>query len=43
MHSAGLPVAAQLIGRHHADEQLLALAQRIETDYAFTLPLPDLD
>ena len=43
MHSAGLPIAAQLIGRHHADEQLLALAQCIETDYAFTLPLPDLD
>jgi len=43
MHSAGLPIAAQLIGRHHADEQLLALAQRIETDHAFTLPLPDLD
>lgn len=43
MHSKGLPMAAQLIGRHHADEQLLALASRIETDYAFTLPLPDLD
>ena len=42
MHSKGLPMAAQLIGRHHADEQLLALASRIETDYGFTLPLPDL-
>lgn len=42
MHSAGLPFAAQLIGRHHADEALLDLASRIETDYAFKLPLPDL-
>jgi len=42
MHSAGLPIGAQLIGRHHADEALLDLASRIETDYAFKLPLPDL-
>jgi aspartyl-tRNA(Asn)/glutamyl-tRNA(Gln) amidotransferase subunit A len=43
MHSAGLPIAAQLVGKHHGDEQLLGLASRIETDYDFTLPLPDLD
>jgi aspartyl-tRNA(Asn)/glutamyl-tRNA(Gln) amidotransferase subunit A len=42
LHSQGLPIGAQLIGRHHADEQLLALASRIETDYDFTLPPPDL-
>jgi aspartyl-tRNA(Asn)/glutamyl-tRNA(Gln) amidotransferase subunit A len=40
MHSAGLPIAAQLVGRHHADEALLDLASRIETDYDFELPLP---
>jgi len=43
MHSAGLPMAAQLVGRHHGDEQLLGLARQIEADYDFTLPLPDLD
>jgi aspartyl-tRNA(Asn)/glutamyl-tRNA(Gln) amidotransferase subunit A len=43
MHSAGLPIAAQLIGKHHRDEQLLALASLIETDYDFSLPLPELD
>ena len=43
MHSAGLPIGAQLVGRHHADEALLDLASRIETDYDFQLPLPDLD
>ena len=43
MHSAGLPIGAQLVGKHHGDEQLLGLASLIETDYDFTLPLPDLD
>ena len=43
MHSAGLPIGAQLVGRHYADEALLDLATRIETDYDFELPLPDLD
>jgi aspartyl-tRNA(Asn)/glutamyl-tRNA(Gln) amidotransferase subunit A len=43
MHSEGLPIAAQLIGRHYADEQLLDLACRIESDYDFELPLPELD
>jgi aspartyl-tRNA(Asn)/glutamyl-tRNA(Gln) amidotransferase subunit A len=42
MHSEGLPFAAQLIGKHHQDEQLLALASRIESDFDFKLPLPDL-
>ena len=43
MHSEGLPFAAQLIGRHHGDEQLLELASRIEADFDFKLPLPELD
>jgi aspartyl-tRNA(Asn)/glutamyl-tRNA(Gln) amidotransferase subunit A len=43
MHSAGLPISAQLVGKHYGDEQLLGLASLIETDYDFTLPLPDLD
>jgi aspartyl-tRNA(Asn)/glutamyl-tRNA(Gln) amidotransferase subunit A len=43
MHTAGLPIAAQLVGKHYGDEQLLGLASLIETDYDFSLPLPDLD
>lgn len=43
MHSQGLPYAAQLIGKHHGDEQLLQLAERIESGYGFSLPLPELD
>jgi len=43
MHSEGLPFAAQLVGKHHGDEQLLELARRIETDFDFELPLPNLD
>ena len=35
-------VSAQFIGKHYADEQLLALASRIEAAYDFTLPLPEL-
>ena len=42
MHSTGLPIAAQLIGRHHADESLLASAAALESAYDFELPLPDL-
>jgi aspartyl-tRNA(Asn)/glutamyl-tRNA(Gln) amidotransferase subunit A len=42
MHSKGLPFGAQLVGKHHGDEQLLELARRIETDFEFELPLPDL-
>jgi len=42
MHSDGLPIAAQLIGRHHADEDLLASAALIEKVYEFNLPRPDL-
>jgi len=43
MHTAGLPIGAQLVGKHYGDEQLLGLASRIETEYDFTLPLPDLE
>lgn len=43
MHSEGLPIGAQLIGKHFADEQLIDVAQQIESDYDFELPLPDLD
>jgi len=42
MHSAGLPIAAQLVGRHHADEALLETTRLIEQAYDFVLPLPDL-
>jgi len=40
MHSEGLPIAAQLIGKHYGDEQLIATATLIETSYDFKLPLP---
>ncbi|MCP4387152.1 MAG: amidase [Gammaproteobacteria bacterium] len=43
MHSEGLPIAAQLVGRHHADEALLATAKLIEDSRDFKLPLPALD
>ena len=40
MHSEGLPIAAQLIGKHYGDEQLIATATLIESSYDFKLPLP---
>ena len=40
MHSEGLPIAAQLIGRHHADEDLLHIAGLIEMKMPFQVPLP---
>jgi aspartyl-tRNA(Asn)/glutamyl-tRNA(Gln) amidotransferase subunit A len=42
MHSEGLPIAAKLIGKHYADEQLIATAALIESSYDFKLPLPDI-
>jgi aspartyl-tRNA(Asn)/glutamyl-tRNA(Gln) amidotransferase subunit A len=42
MHSEGLPIAAQLVGRHHEDEQLIDLAVQVESDYGFKIPMPDL-
>ena len=43
MHSAGLPVSAQLVGRHHADEALIETARLIEEACNFELPLPGLE
>jgi aspartyl-tRNA(Asn)/glutamyl-tRNA(Gln) amidotransferase subunit A len=40
MHSEGLPIAAQLVGKHFGDEQLIAAATLIESSYGFKLPLP---
>ena len=40
MHSEDLPIAAQLIGKHYGDEQLIATATLIESDYDFQRPLP---
>ena len=42
MHSEGLPIAAQLVGRHYEDEQLIDLAMQVEAAYGFKIPLPDL-
>ncbi len=42
MHSEGLPIAAQLIGKHFGDEQLIAVASLIESSYDFELPPPDI-
>ena len=42
MHSEGLPIAAQLIGKHYGDEQLIAATTLIESSYDFRLPLPDI-
>ena len=43
MHSQRLPIGAQLVGKHFADETLIDVAQQIESGYDFELPLPDLD
>ncbi|MDH3636070.1 MAG: amidase [Gammaproteobacteria bacterium] len=43
MHSEGLPMGVQLVGKHFGDEQLIDIAHQIETGYDFELPLPDLD
>ncbi len=42
MHTEGLPMAAQLIGRHYGDEALLCVAQLIESALGFCVPEPDL-
>jgi len=42
MHSEGLPIGAQLVGKHYADETLIDVARQIETAYGFEMPLPDL-
>jgi aspartyl-tRNA(Asn)/glutamyl-tRNA(Gln) amidotransferase subunit A len=43
VHSEGLPIAAQFVGKHHADEQLIEVAALIESSYDFRLPLPDIN
>ena len=40
MHSKGLPIAAQLVGRHYEDEFLIAAAMSIQRETDFNLPLP---
>ena len=42
MHSEGLPIAAQFVGKHYADEELIATATLIESSYDFKMPLPDI-
>ena len=42
MHSSGLPMAAQLIGRHYEDEALIDIATEIERNQDFKMPLPHL-
>lgn len=43
LHSEGLPIGAQLVGKHFGDEQLIDIARQIESGYDFELPLPDLE
>lgn len=40
MHSSGLPLGVQLIGRHFAEEIVLGAAAAIERDGGFGVPLP---
>jgi aspartyl-tRNA(Asn)/glutamyl-tRNA(Gln) amidotransferase subunit A len=40
LHSAGLPIGAQLVARHFEDEYLFDLAAEIERHMDFNLPLP---
>ncbi len=42
IHSKGLPMAAQLIGRHFEDGFLLGAAEMLETEFALQLPLPEI-
>lgn len=43
MHSEGLPMGAQLIGRHYEDEFLLFAAGLIEQEFSSGVPLPKVD
>jgi len=40
MHSTGLPIAAQLVGRHYEDEALLDITSDIESRMDFRIPPP---
>ena len=43
MHSEGLPIALQLVGRYFEEGTVLRAAHFIERDGAFAIPLPDVD
>ncbi len=43
MHSEGLPIGAQLVGKHFDDEILIDAAMQIESGYDSDLPLPALE
>lgn len=43
MHSKGLPIAAQLVGRHYEDEFLLSATKLIEKEFELALPLPEVN
>jgi aspartyl-tRNA(Asn)/glutamyl-tRNA(Gln) amidotransferase subunit A len=40
MLSAGISIAAKLVGKHYRDEQLIGTAPLIEASCGFNLPLP---
>ena len=40
MHSEGLPIALQLVGRYFQERTILGAAHSIERNEAFTIPLP---
>ena len=42
MHSEGLPIAAQLVGRHNTDEDLLGVACLVEQEMGIKVPVPDI-
>ncbi len=43
MHSEGLPIGLQLIGRYFEESTVLRAAFAIENDGAFTIPRPNVD
>jgi aspartyl-tRNA(Asn)/glutamyl-tRNA(Gln) amidotransferase subunit A len=43
MHSEGLPIGLQLVGRYFEEGTVLRAAFAIENDGAFTIPRPNVD
>lgn len=43
MHSAGLPIALQLVGRYFEESTLLCVAHAIERNESFSIPRPNVD
>jgi len=43
MHSEGLPIALQLVGRYFEEGTVLRAAHTIERNEAFSIPLPEVD